>query len=339
MKKIFCIALAATAVIACTKTEANFTQSEEISFMPVSKFDTKAAVEGDKFTADQNFYVYANAKNDGVNTFTSKYFVKELFVPKDGEKNGNLQVYGGYTPQYWPNVNPLIFAGYTASGNVEDLTATVADNLSTITLDGYNQPAPTAAAQNDFMYFFDNNSGSGYVKADYVSPVMKHACSWITINISADSELVSYWENLKVTNVKFDAIHSTGKVTFKSTPAVEWDYTGKTAAAVNVLTTAKTLSATASEFADVADNTIVLPQTPSKLSVTYTYTTPAGVENFTETKVVPLNFNGEAATVAQADWAKWQPGVHYTYNLTITAKEIKISPSSTGWTSQGTVTL
>ncbi len=348
MKKIFYATLATLAILGCTKTEANFSDAEQISFAPVAKYDTKAAVSGATYSENYPFYVYANAKSDGHNAFDSKYFEKVLFVPETDNPTttaAGLQVYKGSTPQYWPNVNPLIFAGFTQTGNVASITPSTNEVLTSLTLEGYTQPAPTAGVANDLMYFFADKNGNGYDKnTGVVDPVMKHACSWITININADEKLVGYWNALQVTEVKFVNLYSTGKVTL-SKSAASWDYTGQTEAPVFVkanTASAKPITTTSEEFADVANNTIVLPQTPAYLSVTYTYTTPAGVQNFQETKVLPLNYYNEVrqenATDAEyrATWREWQPGKHYTYNLTLTAEEIKIAPSSTDWTEDPT---
>ena len=337
MKKILLIALAAASLAACTKTEANFTASQEISFKPVAKYDTKAAVSGTTYSENYPFYVYANAKSDGHSTFNSKYFEKVLFVNDDNNKTGGLQVYKGQTPQYWPNVNPLVFAGFTQTGNVATITPEAGPTLESLALAGYTQPVPTASVANDLMYFFADNSAAGYTKNNtYVDPVMKHACSWITINVMADAKLVTYWNDLKVTNIHFVNLHETGTVTFTNGTdgLASWDFTGKTPTQnVNVLTQQKTIAATHGqvkdlvEFANIPNNTIVLPQTPVQLSVTYSYTTPAGVPDFTETKVLPLDYDGVDGTNTA-----WQPGKHYTYNLTLTAEEIKIAPSSDDWT-------
>jgi hypothetical protein len=352
MKKIFYATLATLAILGCTKTEANFSDAEQISFAPVAKYDTKAAVSGEIYSENYPFYVYANAKSDGHNAFDSKYFEKVLFEKDGVNKTGELQVYKGSTPQYWPNVNPLIFAGFTQTGNVASITPSANEVLTSLTLEGYTQPAPTLEGANDLMYFFADNSTAGYTKTTtYVDPVMKHACSWITININAQGALVNdqdtetngvqaFWGDLKVTEVKFVNLHSIGKVTLSKSAVPSWDYTGQSEAPVVVKAStapAKPITTTSAEFADVANNTIVLPQRPAYLSVTYTYTTPAGVAGFTETKVLPLNYNSEVraenATDAEyrATWAAWQPGKHYTYNLTLTAEEIKIAPSTTNW--------
>ena len=325
--------------------------------MPVSKFETKAAVTGETYRSNLPFYAFANAKTDGANYFVSKYFEKVLFVPKEGvtttNENKTLQVYGGENPQYWPNVNPLIFAGLTKSGNIEALPVNdynvdsrieTADELSKIEVYGYVQPwSITEAVENDFMYFFADNNNAGFTKsASEVVPVMKHACSWITINIKADSELVSYWGNLKVTDIHFEELHLCGNATLRcdretdaSNPAVSWEVSGAATPSVKIFEEGKNptnnfsnaVTAEFKTFESVTNNTIVIPQAPTELSVTYTYTTAAGLANFQETKILSLNYDGDNA---------WAPGKHYTYDLTLTATEIKIAPSSSNWESTST---
>lgn len=333
MKKVLFIALAAAALAACTKTEANYTASQEISFMPVSKFDTKAAVEGDEFTADQNFYVFANTTNEAL------YFTKVLFKPTSSTTTEGLTIYSGNPAQYWPNTTPLKFAGYTASGNTETAEHQLHKSFENLKVIGYIQPQPTVVdAKNDLMWFFECGANNeGYLKTTApVTPVMKHACSWITINVMADDELVEYWKDLKVINIHFVNLHEKGTVTFPNAAngIASWDFTDMTVTPyVNILTASKSVAETPAlvkdlvEFADVPKNTIVLPQTPTNLSITYSYTTPAGVTGFTETKVLPLDYDGVDGTNTE-----WAPGKHYTYNLTLTAEEIKIAPSSTDWT-------
>lgn len=353
MRKTLYFAVAAIALMGCSKTEAVYTPSSEIGFIPVSKYDTKAAVEGTSYSVDYPFYVYANAKNEGSTSFNSKYFEKVLFEPDGNTKDNGIQVYKGTPTQYWPNVNPLVFAGFTNTGNVSSITPTTNTNLTSLILSNYTQPLPTVEGDNDLMYFFADNNNNGYDKTtNFVDPTMKHACSWITININADSKLVddldgtregvqAYWQNLKVTEVKFVKLHTTGTVTLTKGSPAAWDFTGQTEGSVDV----KALSASAMaitkatgvEFADIAKNTIVLPQYPAYLSVTYTYTTPAGIDGFTETKVLPLNFDDEPRDQGYTDdqyratWTKWEPGKHYIYNLTVTANEIKIAPRSEDW--------
>lgn len=324
MKKVLIAMCAMAAVMACTKTEVVFDEPNEIAFSPVSKFETKAAVTGTNFTAGQNFYVFADTKSD------VKYFENVEFEPETGTVDGTYQVYKGKTPQYWPNVETLKFAGVTKSGSIDGTTVKAEmSTWGTMTVTGYTQPLPNVAdAKNDLMYFFDDNSTAGYGKGtDYVNPEMKHACSWITINVKAqNSSLLSYWTNLKVTSVKFVSLVSAGTPTF-TTSGASWS-TSATGAEVSVLSTAKDVTINSQEFADVPNNTIVIPQKPSKLSVTYTYTSPANA-TVTEIATLSLNYDGKE----DAETAAWVAGVHYTYDLTIGADEIKIDPKSEDWTS------
>ena len=347
MKKILYFAVAAIGLMGCSKSEAVYTPSAEIGFMPVSKYDTKAAISGTTYTNALPFYVYANAKNNGADEFTSKYFENALFVFEKTEST-TTHIYKGNPAQYWPNVNPLIFAGFTKSGNIETLVTNDVTNksdvviapsadLTTLTINGYQQPEPTVdPADNDFMYFFADNSGAGYTsQSTYIAPVMKHACSWITIKIKAESDaLLAYWDDLKVTNVKFTGLHESGNVVLsKNAPA--WTVTGTPDGnGVAIRTTELALTTSLQEAANIEANTIVIPQALAnpdinntakvQLSVTYSYTTPAGAADFTETKVLDLFYDG-------ATKSAWQPGKHYIYNLTVTATEIKIAPSSEDW--------
>lgn len=349
MKKIFYIALAAATLIGCSKSEANYSEAQQISFMPVSKVNTKVAVTGAVYSENYPFYVYANAKNNDASTFITKYFEKVSFVPDGTNKTGGLQVYKGSPAQYWPNVNPLVFAGFTQTGNVASITPVANQDLTSLTLSNFTQPEPTVAGANDLMYFFADNDGNGYDKnTTFVDPTMKHACSWITINIKADQKLLAdrddntegiqpYWPNLKVKNVKFYNLHETGDLTITKADGATWNFADQTATqAVNVRTSDKDITTAFQEFAEIEANTIVLPQPLAdnssaknatvQLSVTYSYTTPAGTADFTEEKVLDLFYDGDAKSA-------WQPGKHYTYNLTLTAEEIKIAPSSTDWDS------
>ena len=346
MKKVFYIALAALVLAACSKTEAVYTPSAEIGFMPVSKYDTKAAISGTTYTNALPFYVYANAKDNEATKFDSKYFENALFEFEKTEST-TTHIYKGNPAQYWPNVNPLIFAGFTKSGNIATLVTddiegddviAPGDELTTLTISGYQQPKPTVdPADNDFMYFFADNSGDGYTsQSTYITPVMKHACSWITINIKAESAaLLAYWDDLRVTNVKFTGLHESGNVVLSKTAAPAWSVTGTPDGnGVAIRTTELALTTSLQEAANIEANTIVIPQALAnpdiyktakvQLSVTYSYTTPAGAADFTETKVLDLFYDGTTKSA-------WQPGKHYIYNLTVTATEIKIAPSSEDW--------
>ena len=61
MKKILFSLCAIAAIAACTKSEVQYEPSGEISFAPVSKLNTKAAVDGTDYPDALNMFVFANA--------------------------------------------------------------------------------------------------------------------------------------------------------------------------------------------------------------------------------------------------------------------------------------
>lgn len=340
MKKVLIAMCAMAAVMSCAKTELAFEQPSEISFSPVSRYNTKAAVTGTNFTADQNFYVFANT----VETTSAKYFENALFIPDDDQTGAptNLTVYAGSPSQFWPNVTPLKFAGYTVSGNVGTGTGKVTavmDTWGTMTITGYSQPYDFQNAQaNDLMWFFDDNNANGYDKeSGIITPTMKHACSWITVTVKVADNLMDtdlstggnqpYWTNITVKNIKFENLNTTGDVALSGTAA--WDNVAGPQTNVNIYdnATGTVVDATAKTIdSAVANNVIVVPQVPTTLAMTYSYTTPAGV-SVTETKTgISLKYDG---------YNKWAAGMHYTYELTIGADEIRIAPKSTDWATPG----
>ena len=342
MKKVLVTICAMAAVLACTKTEVTFDEPGEISFAPVSRYATKAAVgNGDDFT--QSFYVFANTNTENV-----PYFSNVLFGDTD-----NDGVFLGNPSQFWPNATPLKFAGVTRSGNIGTVTPEMT-TWGTISVSGYEQPSPgTASTANDLMYFFVDNSGQGYTKPENntevnVIPVMQHACSWITIKVAADANTIykdldsstegvqSYWSNIKLYEVKIQELATNADVTFTEKPtgetkAVAWTISTTASKSENVAiytaangATDNVLTSTAVLLENTSNNTVVIPQTPFSVSLKYGYTTAASgsTEIVEEVKNISL---------ATTEIASWQPGMHYTYTLVIGADEIKIQPSAASW--------
>ena len=83
-------------------------------------------------------------------------------------------------------------------------------------------------------------------------------------------------------------------------------------------------STLAQQLANVQNNTIVIPQTPAKIGLTYSYDSPAAGSSvrISETKIIDLS---------TSQVTSWDAGTHYTYELTIGATEIKIAPKASNW--------
>lgn len=355
MKKVILTMCAAVAVIACTKTEATFEQPGEIAFSPVSQFNTKAAVT-DNTVGGQNFYVFANTMAD------VKYFANVVFVKDGTPATGEVQVYKGNPTQYWPNATNLKFAGYTVSGNVgaskqavmSSTTGANDNGWGKMTITDYVQPLPssTDTTNTDLMWFFDSGvdgddsdtNPDGYGRnTTHVTPTMKHALSWITINVDVATQLNgddSYWADIKLHSIKMESLYTTGDVALTASAAT---WTSVDTPLTNVViyqyadsdsnSTNDGQSLTGGKFTtteNTANNTVVIPQTPVTLAVEYSYKTKAGGTVKETITGIALDYDG-VDTTNEA----WQSGVHYTYNLTIGVKEIKIAPSSEPWTPYG----
>ena len=329
MKKIIISMMAIAALAACTKSEIAYEQTDEIGFQVVSGKMTKAAIEGTKYP-NLNMYVFAMTAtetkdaNGVVSTtpYSTANFLRNAEFKQKSESNGKKLWGGAEEAYYWPNVEKLCFAGISKSGNVNAATGGVVPLYSNgvITVDGYVQDP--ANANNDLMWF--PTTPTAYGKGtDYVHVDMLHACSWLTIKLEGDTYTAA---NYKVTDINITGLATQGKAELGTSAAWTLQNSNQT---FDVLTSSTGVSlptagnATAEGFENTANNTIVIPnQVPGTLSITYKFKTQANVE-LSETVTGSLKFDGEN---------KWQPGVHYTYTVKITANEIYIQPDLSEWT-------
>ena len=328
MKKIIISMMAVAALAACTKSEVQYEETGEIAFSPVASNVTKsvAGYDGETFDGvfptNVNLYVFANASDDAGTAWDAPYFENAKFIYNE-RKDVNTAVKGAYAgdpTRYWPNVKTLKFAGYSdACGVVKNAEMDFAANE--LTIPAYTQDNATYIAEgaNDLMWF--PCDGQAYSKqANEIAAQMKHACSWITINVAGDDVTAGNW-TLNSLVVK-TLIHS-GSVVCDETTA-NWTL-GTETADEDYYNDGTTFTESYEKYEKNANNFIVLPQEPTDLEVNYTYTSDATNSlTLTETKSVSLDY--DAAGTA------WQPGVHYIYNVLITASEILIDPVVVDWT-------
>lgn len=366
MKKIILSIAAVAALAACTKSEVQYEQTGEITLAPVTNTVTKSVAGYDYGTSDNfhvngnegkfdgvfpntiDLYVFANAQDENadgelIDSWTTPYFEKAHFVYDAGKGNESTQfnpaipttgAYKGETPLYWPNVKTLKFVGYSKACNVSDLTPTVDAGFSSLTIGGYIQNnANTLEGANDLMWFPVTQA---YGKAEGEIPAqMKHACSWITVKIIGDGVT---GDNYKIQNLTIKDLYHKGNAVCGATEAI-WSepdlkddenlFKAATDATPADLQFPKDKNGenpnNPKVFENNANNFIVIPQKPTTLEVTYSYVSDATNNiTFTETKLVELDYDGSNS--------EWKSGVHYIYNLTITATEILIDPVVVDWT-------
>lgn len=333
MKKvIFSMCLAALA-IGCAKTEVQFEQTDAISFAPVAQMSTKTAISGATFEETVPLYVFANAgyavtdETTDVTTIPTHapYLADATFT----RTAGNVAYTGGY---YWPNVKSLMFAGYINA----DGTKTMSEDFTTLTVEGYTQ---LDSGNNDFMYFFANNDGAGYTKqTPRITPVMKHACSWLVFNFIGDPITGKEGNAWVIDEVKVLNIAKKGTATLKADSAVwteVWDDLNKDYSVYptehdkvtkTLIYDANTEKAIPVEVSN-ANNVIVIPQVPTNLYIKYHYTSQAGIAPTYEEKTLSLDYNSGA---------EWVAGKKYIYNVTVTATEIEIMPTAADWVTETT---
>ena len=350
MKKILFSLCAIAAIAACTKSEVQYEPSGEISFAPVAKTLTKsvAGYDGETFDGvfptNVNLYVFANAQDeiDGAlqQSWTSPYFKNALFVHGskgsedtqtfDGKSYKTEGAYAGQPTRYWPNVKTLKFIGYSAAcnafgteGNPQTTTATVNTDFTTLTISNYTQDnTKTAEGANDLMWF---PATQAYGKRANEIPVqMKHACSWITVKVKTDGK----FSNVKLHDLTINGLYKTGTATCGAAAAT-WAVSGSTSTEnLFANTNGKEVGTNEVVYENTPNNMIVIPQTPTTINVTYSYTSD---ESLTcKETVTGLNLKISEDTNKN----KWESGVHYIYTITITATEILIDPVVVAWTDQ-----
>ena len=361
MKKIILSIAAVAALAACTKSEVQYEQTGEITLAPVTSNTTKsvAGYNGDTFDGifptAIDLYVFANAGTAGSDAedHGEPYFKNAQFewseddgsldsFDPDGDNTMDNSIattgaYAGTPTRYWPNVKTLVFAGYSDACNIkanlidgiDDTTPTMDFENDVLTIPAYTQDNVnyTTEGTNDLMWF---PCSTPYSKqTSEIVANMQHACSWITVNVKGNATTKNNW---KLNSLVVTDIAHTGTATCGATAATWNDYDNvDDEDYYNEQSTSDFNPEEGTTFTDqyveyyktAANNFIVIPQEPTTLEGTYSYKSDTNIW-FHETKVISLDYDGASTN--------WQSGVHYIYNLTITATEILIDPVVVDWT-------
>lgn len=222
---------------------------------------------------------------------TTAYFENISFSNKSGD------VWTGTTESmYWPVTSGLDFAVYAPWESAEGAEF----ETNTLTVKADNSAKTTIDAQEDYLYgaAYYNNSGSGFDKNTVSVPVtLKHAQAKVTVSFTG--------ENVTITDVKLTAPVLKGSYAVTYTDPVTVDWTpGEANEEVSLIA-----SATLSDAPSKA-SLMVVPET--KTTITFFYQIDGSDAKLPYT-ITPS--------------ANWAYGTHYTYNVEITPKEIKFSPT------------
>ena len=233
---------------------------------------------------------------------TTAYFKNISF----SNKGGNVWT-GTEESMYWPVTSGLDFAVYAPWESEEG--AEFATNTLTVKAD--NSAKTTIGAQEDYLYgaaYYNNNSQGFDKNTPSVAVTLKHAQAKVTVSFTG--------ENVTVTDVKLTApvLKGSYAVTYGNPVTVDWT-PGAANGEVSLISSA-TLTDAPSEA-----SLMVVPET--KTTITFYYQIDGSDAKLPYT-ITPS--------------ANWAYGTHYIYNVEISPKEIKFTPTVDPTWETGTTT-
>jgi hypothetical protein len=312
MKKYIHILTALTLLAAsCAKSEVNYEPSGQVTLAPVKGTLTKAGNEGGQTLATtQKLRIWAYWD------YTRNwYFQDALFA-----YNSTYGAWAGEEGSYpWPLNGELSFAGYTHP-------------TTSSYIPGYNRPDDTFTFTEyinnefDFCWFGLTEGCNNKVDGAAVEVTLNHALTWITIKAYGEGTPVGRWQ---ITSLELvNAIKEGGASCYGSTGKAEWhayvDANGNELGRGNVtlpIIQAQGTHTITDTAAKLTDN-IIIPQTPTDLTIGYSY--QVGDQIKTDSRTVSLKLDDGNA-------AKWESGVHYTYTLVFKSNDIQVAPSFGTW--------
>ena len=333
MKKLLFAAFAVAAMAACTKSNVNFDQQNEIAFQPVSQKATKAAVIGTNYPtgAAYNFNVWAwwadmPKGTTDASIFNTVYIQNQEFSYRSSNNWGGKQ-----NPYYWPTTGSLFFAGYSPADAPGDKEYLYQDKTFIVT--DYVQSHEIATTK-DFMWF--HLTDVSYDRTTEAVPVkFHHALSWLTFRVNLTSEATPELWTVKSLTLK--GIETKAKFTAKrSGSADEHGTTSWTDPSlpmdITVFTGSYNVKYVNTPYVAGANDDSVLENTPNGVLVIPQECTLDKAELVIEFDQIAPSGNLVSQKKTLSLGTKWLPSKHYVYTITFGAEEILISPTILDWT-------
>jgi len=345
MKKLFLFSVAALAFCACSSDEVVSEnkptyEPKEISFSPLNKVNTRAAVQGTTFPISNTMEVraYQTLPTAGAGDYFEKTTFSYQYLNGAVDATNNPSYWGGNTPRYWPlgaaslNFFAVSGAGVTAS----DIT--IADALASAAV-SYKTTGNTSAStyssttQSDIMYAFGRQSvgvSGNTLTFPAVDMVFKHALALIKFQVKAGNAAS---EAITITSIVVNGAKYTGSLSLTNNAPV-------TATSGDVTTTVSWTPDGVVDNVTVNNSAIgALDDTDFKPAdggaegswacAMIVPGTGNGISNF----VINYTLNGKAYSYTyNPSLANTVAGTVYTYKITMTLHEIQISPTVTEWT-------
>ena len=360
MKKLMILAVAAVALVACSRTfEHHAVEGNAITLGTWSDVMTKAPLTG--FTTNDEFDVFGFKWNNPVAPATDPVSPTNVFNGDDVKYDGSNW---SYSPlRFWDSN----FDKYTffAAFPKDQLASEAATNdyaqkglfiSNELTYDGSNEKLLVAQKKDVANAAFGTT----------VPLVFKHTGALVDIMVKKHADITKAL--VEVTSIELYNIQTKGKFTVASydgsnnpvgaevsdIDGLGWSLaaspvvnaaTADAAAAPYINTTGASLAIDGgvgtSNAATLFENLIVMPQvlpvsSGPAIQISYTITTGTGGDAQTTTYSNKVFYFGQFDADDDKDnddtkIAKWMPGIHYTYYITINAKAIEFSASIAEW--------
>lgn len=326
MKKLLLFSVAALAFCACSNDEVVSEnkptyEPKAISFAPLTKPNTRAAVEGTTFPTGQDMYVAAYDA-----TANQDYFAQTTF-----DEDGTTGLWKANPPKYWPmNAATLNFLAYTGIPSGSFFNAEHPSQGLTITL------ADNTTNQYDLMYACGRGTRASGSSASNVSMNFKHALALIKFEVKTANDY-SYGNPkvypLVITNIVLTGAHYSGTFAVTHTgwnsPDAAQSATGawSSVGTQGNVTRTPTFANITTSFQQVGDGILVVPDDDNNVddytSFTINYTLDGKAYSYTYT---PADLD-----VHQAK--------KYTFQITMTLNEIVIAPTVTDYVEENNNSL
>ena len=278
-------AAAASAAASCLSSVKPDGGQEEIVFHPVAEAEVRAG-NADVFSNDISFGVWALTSDGRIHIDREK-------VSRDGE------TWTAETPYYWPEEGDLEFYAFAPYGDGVELGGD-----GSLILEDY-----TLETASDGLYVCE--PGAGQTRTDnHVYLTFHQAASKIDFRVANGLN--------QVTSVKLEKIILCGvfvRGSYRSCGEPQWNVTGEAADITVYDSSASGVSDDVDRDPEYFGKTIaVIPQ-----------------QSFPTVKVVYSFVNGDSEWLYGQEnsteelEARWEPGRHYTYTLTLTETTVKYS--------------
>ena len=325
MKKTILIILALAALASCAKSgivrEADSEIRLEPKTFPITKAEYLGVISGNEYPTTENFDVYGYWSADWSSSKVENYLLSS-------EEGSGVEFvcqgdyWTGKNGYYWPKDGMLKFACYSPSS--ENILHDYATD--TYTKKGYVHPSETAKTW-DLLLAPMTGSYTAETAKENVAVAFEHALAWITLKVSASSELAAKAYDIK--KITIHGVNTKADLSAKMADGIQaGEWTGHAVPADYVVFAGSQLvTQTVTEIENTVGGTIVIPQETTSMTIEYTQ---KEIENSTaelEDQSITLDL-----TLGN-NFKLWEPGKHYTYNIVFNLDEIKIKPVVNVWES------